>query len=50
MTLVTKYTPIPYSSPVIKVTPLTSGSRALCTSGSTKSYLTDEYYDYGELD
>lgn len=41
---------IPYSAPVIKVTPLTIGSRALCTSGGTQNYETDENYDYGGLD
>ena len=39
-----------YSAPVLKVTPLTSGSRPLCTSGSTQDYEKDENYDYGGLD
>lgn len=50
MTLVTKHTPIPYSAPAIKVTPLTIGGRVLCSSGSTQNYEKDDDYDYGGLD
>ena len=45
---------IPYSAPAIKVTPLTMGGRALCSSSKTgyrsQYWEEDDEYSYGELD
>ena len=47
---VKKSSHIPYSTPVIKVAPLTIGGKVLCSSGGTQNYEKDDDYDYGGLD